>query len=69
MMSIDINSIANLNIHGVNYRCIINRISKSEAINFELSRFVKKIWFLLVKKVTNTSLVAKMMITKLSNCL
>ena len=33
MMSIDINSIAILNIHGVNYCCILDRISKSEAIN------------------------------------
>ena len=34
MMSIDIDSIAILNIHDVDYRCIIVRISKSEAINF-----------------------------------
>ena len=33
MMSIDINSIAILNIHGVDYGCIITGISKSEAIN------------------------------------
>ena len=32
-MSIDVNSIAILNVHGVDYRCIINEISKSEAIN------------------------------------
>ena len=33
MMSIDINSIATLNIHGVDYCCIINRITKSETVN------------------------------------
>ena len=33
MISIDINSIAILNIHGVNYCFILDRISKSEAIN------------------------------------
>ena len=32
-MSIGINSIAILNIHGVDYLCIINGISKSEAMN------------------------------------
>ena len=34
MMSININSIAILNIHDVDYRCIIVRIRKSEAMNF-----------------------------------
>ena len=34
IMSINIDSIAILNIHDVDYRCIIVRISKSEAINF-----------------------------------
>ena len=33
MMSIDINSIATLNNHGVDYYCIIIGISKREAIN------------------------------------
>ena len=33
MMSIDINSIAILNIHGVDPCCIINGIGKSEAMN------------------------------------
>ena len=33
MMSIDINSIAILNIHVVDYFCIINGIMKIEAIN------------------------------------
>ena len=35
----NLNDIAILNIHGVDYRCIINRISKSEAAN----RWVKKL--------------------------
>ena len=34
MMSINIDSIGILNIHDVDYRCIIVRISKREAINF-----------------------------------
>ena len=33
MMSMNLNDIAISNIHGVNYRCIINGISKSEAVN------------------------------------
>ena len=33
MMSINLNDITILNIHGADYRCIICRISKSEAIN------------------------------------
>ena len=33
MISIDLNSIATLNIHGIDCQCIINGISKSEAIN------------------------------------
>ena len=32
MMPIDINNIAILNIHGVNYLCISFRISKSEVV-------------------------------------
>ena len=31
-MLINLNDIAILNIHGVNYRCIINGISKTEAV-------------------------------------
>ena len=34
MMSINLNNIAVLNIFGVDYRCTINGISRSEAINF-----------------------------------
>ena len=33
MISIDINSIAILNIHDVDYCCIINGITKSQAMN------------------------------------
>lgn len=33
MICIDINSIIILNIHGIDYCCIINGISKSEGIN------------------------------------
>ena len=33
LMSINLNDIAILNIPGVDYRCIINGISKSEAVN------------------------------------
>ena len=33
MMSMNLSDIAILNIHGADYRCIISRISKSEAIN------------------------------------
>ena len=33
MMSMNLNDIAISNIYGVNYRCIINGISKSEAVN------------------------------------
>ena len=33
MISVDINSVTFLNIHGADYCCIINEISKSEAIN------------------------------------
>ena len=33
MMSMNLSDIVILNIHGANYRCIINGISKSEAIN------------------------------------
>ena len=31
--SINLNNIAILNIQGINYRCIINKISKSDAVN------------------------------------
>ena len=33
IMSIDLNSIANINTHRLDYCCIINGISKSETIN------------------------------------
>ena len=33
MMSINLDDIAILNIRGVDYRCIINRISETEAVN------------------------------------
>ena len=33
MMPIKLNDIAILNIRSVNYRCVINEISKSEAVN------------------------------------
>ena len=33
MMSIKLNDIAILNIRSVNYCCVINEISKSEAVN------------------------------------
>ena len=33
MISMNLSNIAILNIHGVNYRCIINGISRSEAVN------------------------------------
>ena len=46
MMSINLNDIAVLNIHGVDYRCIINGISKREAVdwlqNVDLSNNKKK---------------------------
>ena len=33
MMSINLNPLVILNIHGIDYRWIMNRISKSEAVN------------------------------------
>ena len=33
MMSVNLNDIANLNIHGVNYLCIIRGFNKNESIN------------------------------------
>ena len=33
MTSINLNDIATLNIHGVDYRCIISGISKNEVVN------------------------------------
>ena len=33
MMSMNLNDIVILNIHSVDYRCLINRISKSEAVS------------------------------------
>ena len=53
MMSINLNDIAILNIHGVDYRCIIHGISKIEAMGLlrnanlnEKSRALSKISFL-----------------------
>ena len=37
VLRMELNSIAILNIHDVDYRCIINGISKSEAINLLLN--------------------------------
>ena len=61
MMSIYINNIAILNIHGVNYCCIISGISKSETINlFKNADFIekrgtfmkhKKIIFIMAKEI------------------
>ena len=61
MMSIYINNIAILNIHGVNYCCIISGISKSETINlFKNADFIekrgtfmkhKKIIFIMTKEI------------------
>lgn len=33
IMSINLNDISILNIHGIDYRSIMNKISKSEAVN------------------------------------
>ena len=41
MISIDLNSIATLNIHGIDCQCIINGISKSEAINIWKKMLIK----------------------------
>ena len=53
-MSTDINSIAILNIHGVDYLCIINGISKSEAMNLliiaDLSEEHYKVSFFIIYK-------------------
>lgn len=35
MMSVNFNDIAILNIRGVDYRCIINRIRKSDTVNLQ----------------------------------
>ena len=43
MMSMTISNIVILNINGVNYRCIINRISKSEAVNLLQKANLRKI--------------------------
>ena len=52
MMTIDINSIVILNIHGVCYRCVLVRITKSEAINLlrnaELSRKSKSLQYIYI---------------------
>ena len=39
MMYMDLTDIAILNMHGADYRCIISRIIKSEAINLIQYRF------------------------------
>ena len=45
MMSMNFSNISNLDIHGFNYCCIINRISKSEAVNLlQNSDLSKKNW-------------------------
>ena len=36
MMSMNLNDIAILNIHGVDYRCTVHGISKSEIVNVNL---------------------------------
>ena len=56
MISMNLSNIAILEIHGVEYHCVINGISKSEAINLmqniDLSeksgtlQFIKKIFFM-----------------------
>ena len=53
MMSMNLNDIVILNIRGIDYRCIINEISESEAVNLlqnvdlsEKSGSLKKIIFL-----------------------
>ena len=43
MMSMTISNIVILNINGVNYCCIINRISKSEAVNLLQKANLRKI--------------------------
>ena len=43
MVSVNISNIAILNINGVNYCCIINRISKSEAVNLLQKADLRKI--------------------------
>ena len=35
MMSVNLNDIAILNIRGVDYRCIVNRIRKSDTVNLQ----------------------------------
>ena len=52
MMSINLRDIAILNIHDVDYCCIINGISKSEAINLlQKADFIKKWNILNYKKI------------------
>ena len=41
-MSINLSNIAILNVNGVHYRCIINRISKSEVVNLLQKADLKK---------------------------
>ena len=33
MMSMNLNDIVSFSIHSIDYRCLVNRISKSEAVN------------------------------------
>ena len=46
-MFIDINIIAILNIHGVDYGCIIIEINKSETINLLENALNEKKWFII----------------------
>ena len=52
MVTVDINSIAILNIHGVDYCYIVNKISKSEAINSFLKYWCQlKKWIIIKDKL------------------
>ena len=42
MMSMNLNDIAILNVQGIDYYCIINRISKSEAIGLLINSSLYK---------------------------
>ena len=42
LMSIDLNSIAILNTHGLDYHCIINEIRKSKAINLFKNNYLSQ---------------------------
>ena len=45
MMSINLNKIAILSVNGVDYHCIINRISKIDALNLFLKNANYTIFF------------------------